>query len=53
VPDVWLYSAAKAANVKMFHYLQIENPDLHVVNFQPGAVATEIDPGVERQDESK
>jgi NAD(P)-dependent dehydrogenase (short-subunit alcohol dehydrogenase family) len=53
VPDVWLYSATKAANIKMFDYLQIENPDLHVVNVQPGVVATEINPGVEGQDESK
>lgn len=53
LPGVWLYSTTKAANIKMFDYLQNENPDLHVVNIQPGVVATEINPGVEGQDESK
>lgn len=42
VPGVWLYAALKAATTKMFDYLQDENPDLHVVNIQPGVVDTEI-----------
>jgi NAD(P)-dependent dehydrogenase (short-subunit alcohol dehydrogenase family) len=53
IPDVWLYSATKAANIKMFDYLQVENPDLHVVNIQPGVVATGINPDFEGQDEGK
>ena len=50
VPETWLYSATKAANIKMFDYLQVENSDLHVVNVHPGVVVTEINPGVEGQD---
>lgn len=53
IPGVWIYSAMKAATTKMFDYLQVENPDLHIVNVHPGVVATDINPGVEGQDESK
>ncbi|KAH8699308.1 putative short-chain dehydrogenase [Talaromyces proteolyticus] len=28
----WKYAATKAANTKMFDYLQAEHPDLHIVN---------------------
>lgn len=54
-PGVWVYAAAKAAIIKMFDYLQAENPDLHVVNVQPGVVATEINAGsgFPGQDEGK
>lgn len=53
--DVWLYAATKAANIKMFDYLQSENPDLHVVNVQPGVVVTELssESGYDGQDESE
>lgn len=42
VPDAWLYASIKAANTKMFTYLQAENKDLHVISLQPGVVATEL-----------
>nr|AMD38939.1 reductase [Fusarium aywerte] len=38
------YSAAKAAAIKLFDYVTFENPSLHVINFQPGIVATRISP---------
>ena len=55
VPDVWVYAATKAANTKMFDYLQAENPDLRVINVQPGVVTTELNSGagIAGQDESK
>jgi NAD(P)-dependent dehydrogenase (short-subunit alcohol dehydrogenase family) len=36
----WAYAATKIAVVKMFDYLQFENPGLHIVNIQPGVVAS-------------
>lgn len=42
VPGPWAYAATKAANSKMFDYLQAEHPDLHIVNVQPGVIDTEI-----------
>lgn len=39
---VWAYAATKAANIKMFQYLQAENPKLHVVSIQPGVIDTEL-----------
>ncbi len=36
----WAYAATKLAVVKMFNYLQFENPDMHVVSIQPGVVAS-------------
>lgn len=55
VPPVWLYAATKAANTKMFDYLQTENPDLDVFNVQPGVVSTELNAGsgFAGQDEGK
>jgi NAD(P)-dependent dehydrogenase (short-subunit alcohol dehydrogenase family) len=52
-PGAWLYAATKAANIKMFDYLQAENPELSVFNTQPGVVSTEMnaDQGIEGQDE--
>jgi NAD(P)-dependent dehydrogenase (short-subunit alcohol dehydrogenase family) len=41
----WNYALDKAALVKMFDFVADENPDLHVVNVQPGVVATEINDG--------
>jgi NAD(P)-dependent dehydrogenase (short-subunit alcohol dehydrogenase family) len=54
-PGVWIYAVAKAANLKVFDYLQAENPELHVVSVQPGVVATEMSEGsgYEAQDDSK
>jgi NAD(P)-dependent dehydrogenase (short-subunit alcohol dehydrogenase family) len=40
------YGAAKAAAIKMFDYVAFENPGLHVVNFQPGIIATGINPDI-------
>ena len=42
VPGAWAYAATKAANIKLFDYLQAEHPDLHIVNVHPGVVNTEI-----------
>ena len=38
----WAYSSLKLAIVKMFDFLQAENPDLSVFNIQPGVVDTEL-----------
>jgi NAD(P)-dependent dehydrogenase (short-subunit alcohol dehydrogenase family) len=42
LPLTWAYSATKIANTRMFEYLQAENPNLRVVNVQPGVIDTEI-----------
>ncbi|EXJ89217.1 hypothetical protein A1O3_02283 [Capronia epimyces CBS 606.96] len=47
MPGSWAYAATKAANTKMFDYLQAENPDFHIVNVQPGVVDTDINAGTE------
>lgn len=48
-----VYAASKAANAKMFDYLALEHPHLHVVNVQPGVVNTEMnrDGKINTQDE--
>ncbi|KAL4876132.1 hypothetical protein BJY04DRAFT_210794 [Aspergillus karnatakaensis] len=46
VPGVWAYAAAKIATVRMFDYFAVENPDIHVVNIQPGIIATEVNPKI-------
>jgi NAD(P)-dependent dehydrogenase (short-subunit alcohol dehydrogenase family) len=38
----WSYAAGKAAVVKMFDYLQEQQPEWHVVQLQPGVVGTEL-----------
>lgn len=48
MPGSWAYAATKIANSKMFDYLQIENPDLHIVNVHPGVVNTEINANTEQ-----
>lgn len=55
VPDLWLYAATKIANAKMFDYLQAENPDLRIINVQPGVVTSELNSGsgFAGQDEGK
>ncbi|RVX74935.1 hypothetical protein B0A52_01212 [Exophiala mesophila] len=45
VPQIWLYAATKLHNVKMFDYLQAENPNLRIINVQPGVVTTELNSG--------
>ncbi|KAF3035251.1 hypothetical protein E8E12_007338 [Didymella heteroderae] len=49
----WAYTALKAAVMKMFEFLAVENPKLHVVNVQPGVVTTELNSvsGYEGQDD--
>ncbi|KAF2715924.1 putative short-chain dehydrogenase [Polychaeton citri CBS 116435] len=39
---MWVYAMNKIATAKMFEYFQFENPDLRVINVQPGVVATEM-----------
>ncbi|KAH8177882.1 short chain dehydrogenase domain-containing protein [Sarocladium implicatum] len=38
----FLYATTKIAIIKMLDYLGAENPGLHIVSFQPGIVATEM-----------
>ncbi|VUC36265.1 unnamed protein product [Clonostachys rosea] len=38
----WAYAATKIAITKMFDYLQYENPNMHIINVQPGVVASDI-----------
>ncbi|SPO06256.1 related to peroxisomal short-chain alcohol dehydrogenase [Cephalotrichum gorgonifer] len=44
-PGVWAYAAVKATIAKMLDFLAAENPDLHVVQIQPGVHATEMNEG--------
>lgn len=55
MPNVSGYAVSKAANLKMMNYFAAENPNLHVVNLQPGTVATEMSEsaGVQPHDLSK
>ncbi|KAL3428730.1 oxidoreductase [Aspergillus tetrazonus] len=46
LPGVFAYAAAKVAAVRMFDYFAAENPGIHVVNIQPGIIATEINPKI-------
>ncbi|KAK5097404.1 hypothetical protein LTR70_007605 [Exophiala xenobiotica] len=54
LPGVWAYAATKAANTKLFQYLQAENPELHVISIQPGVILTEINANTyfENQDDT-
>ncbi|CAG9953384.1 unnamed protein product [Clonostachys rosea f. rosea IK726] len=51
----WAYAATKIAVTKMFDYLQFENPDMHIVNIQPGVVASDMNTkhGAPPQDEAE
>ena len=53
IPGLFNYAATKLAVVKLFDYVAVENPGLHVINIQPGVIKTEMneDMGVEGQDE--
>lgn len=55
MPGMFAYSAMKAAIIKMFDYVAVENPGLHVVHVQPGVIDTEgnADSSVNGQDERK
>lgn len=51
--NMGVYAASKAANAKVFDYLALENPHVHLVNVQPGVVNTEMnrEGKVQTQDE--
>ncbi|KAK6365531.1 hypothetical protein LTS17_011250 [Exophiala oligosperma] len=53
LPQLWLYATTKLANTKMFDYLRAENPNLRIINVQPGVVTSELNAGsgFEGQDE--
>jgi NAD(P)-dependent dehydrogenase (short-subunit alcohol dehydrogenase family) len=38
VPGLSAYSASKLGAIKILEYLQVENPDLHVVSVHPGII---------------
>lgn len=38
------YCVTKGANLKLMDFFAAENPDIHVVNVQPGVVETELSP---------
>lgn len=42
MPNVSGYAVSKAANLKLMDYLAAENPELHLVNLQPGTITTEM-----------
>lgn len=42
IPAFVAHGSSKAAALKMMDYLAAENPQLHVVNLQPGGVSTEM-----------
>ncbi|KAF3765748.1 NAD(P)-binding protein [Cryphonectria parasitica EP155] len=41
-PGVSGYAASKMAATKLFDYLALENPGLHIVNIQPGLIQSEM-----------
>jgi NAD(P)-dependent dehydrogenase (short-subunit alcohol dehydrogenase family) len=51
----WSYASGKAAVVKMFDYLQEQQPEWHVVQIQPGVIRTGLNShlGVVGQDKRK
>jgi NAD(P)-dependent dehydrogenase (short-subunit alcohol dehydrogenase family) len=51
IPGVPLYAMQKAANIKLFEYLQAEREGLRVFSIQPGVIATEISSVEESQDD--
>ncbi len=55
VPQLWLSATAKLADAKLFGYLQAENPNLRIINVQPGVVTRELNSGsgFQGQDEGK
>lgn len=49
------YAASKAAGVKLFEYIAVENPAVHVVHVQPGVVDSDLNrkstvPGVDHRE---
>jgi len=42
IPGMSAYASSKAMNTKLIDYVAAENPQLHVINLQPGVVDTEI-----------
>jgi NAD(P)-dependent dehydrogenase (short-subunit alcohol dehydrogenase family) len=41
-PGMSGYATSKLAGTKLFDYVQAENPELHVVNIQPGIIDTDV-----------
>jgi NAD(P)-dependent dehydrogenase (short-subunit alcohol dehydrogenase family) len=41
-PGISAYAASKAAANRLFEFIATENPDLHVVNIQPGVVTSAL-----------
>jgi len=54
-PGFWIYASLKIALIKMFDFLQAENPDLSVFNIHPGVVETDLNhvSGFPGQDDGK
>ncbi|KAL5337700.1 hypothetical protein BJX70DRAFT_409034 [Aspergillus crustosus] len=46
LPGVFCYAATKLSTIRMFDYFAAENPGIHVVNIQPGIIATEVNPDI-------
>ncbi|OJI97560.1 hypothetical protein ASPVEDRAFT_184432 [Aspergillus versicolor CBS 583.65] len=46
LPGMFSYAATKLATIRMFDYFAAENPGIHVVNIQPGIIATEVNPDI-------
>ncbi|OAL25235.1 hypothetical protein AYO22_05112 [Fonsecaea multimorphosa] len=42
VANLSAYAASKIGALKVFEFVQAENPDLHVVNIQPGVISSDI-----------
>lgn len=49
IPQIVAYAMTKAAGIKLFDNIALENPDLHVVNVQPGVIATEMNAGFQEE----
>ncbi|KAE9364502.1 hypothetical protein N431DRAFT_474092 [Stipitochalara longipes BDJ] len=42
IPGISAYVSSELAAVKLFDYIASENPNIHVVNLQPGAIKTDL-----------
>jgi NAD(P)-dependent dehydrogenase (short-subunit alcohol dehydrogenase family) len=42
IPGMSSYVTSKLATAKLFEFLAVENPEIHVVNVQPGAIKTDL-----------
>lgn len=46
---VFNYAMTKAAGIMLFDYIAAEHPRFHVVNVQPGVIATELNVGFQEE----